>query len=479
MKTEGRLNDFLDSSILACIIFLIIFTPLAFGSVGIGSQLILISVCQCIFLLWLTKGSSAKGIFFSNTIFYYLFIAFIVLIILQTVPLPKFLLKISSPSSYKTYMEFLPGYADRQGWHAISIYPEAAKIEFAKLLSLGLVVFVIVNNFNKKSDILAILTAISATGFLTAFFGIVQRFAWNGMIYWVQPVPEGAGPFGPFVNKNHFAGFMELTIPITVAFVFISDRLEKKIFFGFMSTVMLLALFLSLSRAGILSFFTSIMLIIAVLFLRYFFTRSDSARGRLVAYIVYIVPAVLIISSALFLIARGPLIERFSNLPESFMGRAGIYKDAFRMFLDFPLFGTGLATFGNIFSSYNTSYSQAIVRSAHSDWLQMLSEAGLAGFICVLIFIWAFFKDILYCHFLGRGDCIFRASLKDRTVGLRHDRFILIIMLAGFSSLTSIILHGIFEINLHIPSNGFLAVIIGAVLISAIHNISSEKNQVN
>jgi O-antigen ligase len=147
--------------------------------------------------------------------------------------------------------------------------------------------------------------------------------------------------------------------------------------------------------------------------------------------------------------------------------------------LDFPVFGAGLAAFGNIFSMYNTSYPGLLITDAHSDWVGILSEVGLAGFLCILIFIWAFFKDILYCHFLGRGSCTFKALLKGQTVGLRHDRFILIILLAGFSSLTSIILHGIFETNLHIPSNFFLTVIIGAVLISAIHNISSEKNQVN
>src|SRR3989338_8213715 len=125
MKIEGRLNDFFDSAIRACIIFLIIFTPFAFGAVGIGSQLILISGCQCIFLLWLAKSVPDKRMIFSNTIFNYLFIAFLLLIIFQTVPLPKFLLKMFSPSAYKYYMEFLPGYREGRVWRAISIYPEA------------------------------------------------------------------------------------------------------------------------------------------------------------------------------------------------------------------------------------------------------------------------------------------------------------------------------------------------------------------
>lgn len=444
----------LDVIIEICIIFLIAFTALAFGSVGLGPQIIFISISEFIFFLWLAKAIKAGRIDFTISIFSYLFIAFLTLVIFQSIPLPKFLLKLISPTTYRNYIDFLPGYKEGFMWRSISICPEATKAEFFKALSYGLVGFVIVNNFNKKPQLIRLLCAISITGFAIACFGIIQRYTWNGMIYWIQPVPEGTIAFGPFVNKNHFAGFMELTIPITAMFVFIAERIEKKIFFGFMAAVMLLALFLCLSRAGILSFFVATSFILSVLFLR----RS------LIKYLFYILPAVLIISIFIFFVVKGPLIERFSSAPEAFSGRLRIYKDVLRMFRDFPLFGVGLGNFGNIFSMYKSFSADLIFRHPDSDWLQFLTEAGLSGFLCIVTFIWLFLKDILYCHFLGRGRCAF-----SKDTHLRHDRFVLLVISAGLVSITSIVLHGILDINLHIPSNMFLTCIIGALLMATAH----------
>jgi len=424
-----------DNLIEICIIFLIVFTPLAFGSVGLGPQIILITISEFIFLLFLLKPAQPEQLFFKKNIFSAIFFAFLALIIFQFIPLPKFLLKFLSPSTYKIYLDFLPGYSERQMWRTISVSPAATQIEFFKILSYGLITFITVNIIKTKEQIIRILTAISITGFIIALFGIIQKFTWNGMIYWIQPVPEGVVAFGPFVNKNHFAGFMELTIPITAAFVFISRKIEKKVLFSFMATAMLLALFLSLSRAGILSFFSAL----AILFLIVF------SRRHLKKYLLYILPAILVICIGIFFIARVPLVERFSTAHEAFYLRAGIYKDIFHMFMDFPVFGIGAGAFGKVFSIYKTSFADKIFTHADSDWLQFLSETGLVGFSCIAIFIWLFFKDILYCW------------------SKRHDRFVLTFLLSGTVSLTSIILHGIVDVNLHIPSNILLFCVVAGL----------------
>jgi len=449
------MDNIFDIAIEICVAFLVVFTPLAFGSVGLGPQIILISVSELIFLLWFIKSIKSGKTDYPSGVFIFLFTVFLALIFFQTIPLPKFLLKALSPATYKNYMDFLPGYKEHFMWRSISIYPEATKLEFFKFLSYGFIVFVIANSLNKKQQLLRILTVISVTGFIVACFGIVQKFTSNGMIYWVQPVPEGASQFGPFVNKNHFAGFMELTIPITAAFVFISERLEKKSFFGFMAIVMLLALFLCLSRAGIVSFLAASGLIFLAAFLR----RS------LKRYLFYVLPAALLIAVFAFLIAKAPLVERFSAAPAAIQGRWQIYKDIFRMFKDFPLFGVGLGDFGKIFSMYKTFASDVVYANAHNDWLQFLTETGLIGLFYIVALMVLFFKDIFYCHFLGRGDCVLLKATR-----LRHDRVVIIIIAAGLVSLISIIFHGIFDINLHIPSNVLLVCIIGAVLINLAHS---------
>jgi O-antigen ligase len=137
------------------------------------------------------------------------------------------------------------------------------------------------------------------------------------------------------------------------------------------------------------------------------------------------------------------------------------------MFSESPLFGVGAGAFGATFGRYSSLGSNIVFGHGESDWMQFLAEVGLVGFLCVAIFVWLFFKDILYCHLLDRGRCVFEAT----NAGVRRrDRFALLVIMAGLTSTISIILHGIFDINLHIPSNALLTCVIGGILSSVVHN---------
>ena len=171
------------------------------------------------------------------------------------------------------------------------------------------------------------------------------------------------------------------------------------------------------------------------------------------------------------------MIEKFLGAPAAFLRRTSIYKDIFRMFGDFPVFGIGAGSFASIFAKYKSFNADMVFTHADSDWLQFLAETGLAGFLCIATSMWLFFKDILYCHFLGKGRCAFERQPSQEAVGgMRHDRFVLAVILGGLISMTSIILHATVDINLHIPSNAFLFCIIAAILITVAHNRFHKEN---
>src|SRR5262245_46061746 len=58
--------------------------------------------------------------------------------------------------------------------------------------------------------------AIVGLGVLLALTGIVQRPLYAGKIYGFWTPLQGGSPFGPFVNKNHFAGWMLMAIPVAI-----------------------------------------------------------------------------------------------------------------------------------------------------------------------------------------------------------------------------------------------------------------------
>src|SRR6202041_4126385 len=92
-------------------------------------------------------------------------------------------------------------------------------------------------------------------GFAVALLGIIQHFTSEGTIYWFRELPRGGDVFGPYVNRNHFAGFVELVAPVGLALlVFRGMRRELFAITGLLTIIPVGALILSGSRGGIVCF---------------------------------------------------------------------------------------------------------------------------------------------------------------------------------------------------------------------------------
>src|SRR5208283_5324230 len=99
-------------------------------------------------------------------------------------------------------------------------------------------------------------------GFAVSLFAILQHFTFNGKLYWVREMRYGGTPFGPYVNRNHFAGFAELLIPLAlVPLVLGKVRRQRLVLVGLFAVVPIMALLLSASRGGIVSFCVELVLL--------------------------------------------------------------------------------------------------------------------------------------------------------------------------------------------------------------------------
>src|ERR1043166_9868203 len=106
-------------------------------------------------------------------------------------------------------------------------------------------------------------------GFAVAGLGILQHLTFNGKLYWVREMRYGGIPFGPFVNRNHFAGFAELVLPMSLVPLLLGRvRRERIIIVGILAMIPLSALLLSASRGGIISLGAELGFLALVLALR-------------------------------------------------------------------------------------------------------------------------------------------------------------------------------------------------------------------
>lgn len=300
------------------------------------------------------------------------------------------------------------------------------------LLAYVLIFFLAGQAFRTVEEWRALVWFLMFLGFLVAIFGILQQLTFDGKLYWFRPMRFGGIPFGPYVNRNHFAGFAELVIPVALAPLALGKvRRERWALVTLFALFPIGALFLSASRGGILSFTVELGVLIIIMLLRRTGGKHILAGG-LVLLLAFLMVSWLGVRQ---------ILERFSSMQtlEVTVGkRASMRQDTWRIFRDYPWTGTGLGTLQTVFPAYETQYDARIVNHSHNDYLEALADTGITGGVCCVWFLAALFFDSL--RQLLRSDKSFAAAL--HTSGL--------VGCSGF------LVHSLVDFNLHIPGNALL-----------------------
>jgi O-antigen ligase len=142
------------------------------------------------------------------------------------------------------------------------------------------------------------------------------------------------------------------------------------------------------------------------------------------------------------------IIGRFFTAFEDLQMRRLIWGDTYQIFKDFPLLGSGLGTFAQIFPMYRSFHIQNIVTHAENDFLQLASDTGLIGI--GLLFI-------LFVYLLWKGISGIR-SLSPRS----PQRYI---AMGGLVGVLALMFHSLVERNLQVPANAFLFTFLWALVL--------------
>ena len=308
----------------------------------------------------------------------------------------------------------------------------ATRTELLLLLSDLLLLFLAVQAFHTLLDWRGFVWFGMVFGFLVSIFGILQHLTFNGKLYWFREMRFGGIPFGPYVNRNHFAGFVELILPLAlVPLVMGRVRRERWLVVGLFAVVPVAALFLSASRGGIVSIGVELAVLAVMMILR-------RTMGReLLAGLAVLVVAMLMVSW----LGVGQLLLRFSSFQslEVTMGkRASMRRDTWQIFLLHPIAGTGFGTLQIVYPVYESLYDGKIVNHAHNDYLEALAETGALGGICC-----AWFLGVLFLESLKRLRRL-------------NNSFAGALQLSGLVACTGFLVHSLVDFNLHIPANAML-----------------------
>ncbi len=381
---------------------------------------------------------------------------FFVVTLFLCLPLPTYVLSYLSPVRYQTLMSAHVLLNRPTSWQTLSYIPRLAFSWWVFLICLWLF-FVTVRHLCADSKILRhIVWVMMCVAMLEAAYGLIQALVPTLGVLWVNYVQAYMGSArGTFINRNHFAGFMEMTWPLALGFtmaqggwgqgytlkkIIASERLNRQALLALGVVVLLLALLFSRSRAGITS---------ALMGLWPFVILTRSGRKGISRYswlmLAGIIGMLVIYSMA---IGIGPITERFFSLSGG-DSRLDFWRDSLPIIIDHPL-GIGLRNYENVIPAYNVSMlANKRLEYAHNDYLQLLIETGWIGFIAILtgflIFMW-------------------KNACRIRQMNPKKDPMRFFLAVGAFSGLISLAFHSFFDFNLQIPANCVYFITLMAIL---------------
>jgi O-antigen ligase len=130
------------------------------------------------------------------------------------------------------------------------------------------------------------------------------------------------------------------------------------------------------------------------------------------------------------------MCHRLSDLQNRM--RVAMAKDGLRMFWHKPVLGWGFGTFPTVYPQFRSFYTNLFVNAAHNDYVQVLAETGLVGFLIVIWFIVS----------------VYRRGL--RGLSRWNDNWDQVLRLAALVGCTGILVHSFADFNLQIPANALL-----------------------
>ena len=450
-----------DRLIQILLILLLIFTPIAFGSMEIWAfslmelgilSIILLGTIQ--FLIRETPASSDPDVVPNRqsatpVIFLGLFLFFI---LFQMLPLSAGLLKILSPQTHalRSALSVEPSASS----FPLSFYPFLTQIEFLKWFAL-IALFLFLWQWKALGKGIGILISVTIfVGIFESLYGMIEFFSGHEHILHVDASSLISSVSGTFINRNYFAGYLLMVIPLAIGYIFYCESFNrglsmgwrgrlssidgKTYFLAFGVILMILGLLFSASRMGIMSLLLSFT-VVSLLF------RNPEKRERL-AKIPILILGLAVLWGAW--ISFDAVISRFFAISDVFEMRWEIWANTLQIIRDFPLLGSGLGTFIQIFPAYRSFHVEGFVSHAENDLLQLASEVGLVG-IGLLVVAFLF---LLYKAFSG----IRQLSLED------SERYIGI---GGLVGILALMVHSLVERNIQIPANAFLFTFIFALVL--------------
>lgn len=419
------IDAWLERGILALVLGILVFGPLATGAVRSSDFLIIQGATGVLLLMWAGRLAAARRLRLFWPPVCWAVLAFVVYAIVRYV---------------QADIEYV------------------ARKELIRVLVYAAVFVVIINNVLRKESVMLVAVTLVFVAMGISLYAIYQWGANSNMVWnFVRPEGYGRRGSGTYICPNHLAGFLEMVLPLGVAYTLTGRQSQMmKIALGYATVVILAGIGVSLSRAGWVAAAFGLML--------FFIIKMANRHYRLPAAVLlagFLAAGLIFIQKSY--VAQQRLSQTLEMKKESSATvRYLIWSGAFDMWRRHPWLGVGPGHFDYRFREFRPPTIQLRPEYVHNDYLNTLADWGVVGLGLIVGTLGALVWGVVRCwKYVQRSTADIATGSGGRGAPQSNRSAF---MLGGCAGLFALLVHSAFDFNMQIPANAILAVALMALL---------------
>jgi len=320
-----------------------------------------------------------------------------------------------------------------------SIIPYRAAIEVYKLGSILCVFMATLYYCRGRAEIQRLCMCIAFLGGALSLLGLLQYVGavphnWWNRAHFLSSV---------YVNHNHFAGLLEMILPVSLGLVIAEENKAKRLLLVFLCALMGIALILTLSRGGLVS------ITIALAAMMFFLIKRGVVRSSWGLFLIL----GIFIAGSLILFGLEPLIDRIESIQKlgsksTVIHRLPMWQGAVDLISKNIWLGTGPGTFEYAFLKFRPAGFVYRPGNAHNDYLELLADCGIFAFAVTILLVGILVRRAV--RIIHRDDSLFGIGIGSGCL----------------AAVVSLSIHSLIDFNYHIPANWMLMSVVAGVLLS-------------
>ncbi|MGZ5033980.1 MAG: O-antigen ligase family protein [Usitatibacter sp.] len=389
--------------------------------------------------------------------------AWIALQAVHVVPMPVSWISALSPESARVH-SWVADVGIRPDMATLSVEPNASRVSLLKTLAYAAVFFLVLAVVNRRSRVLMLARSLVYSALVYSVYAVLMHLEGAQLDYFGILIRHGDSASGTFVNRNHFAGYLEMTLAVGIGLLIatLSDRsadtwkkfvrqtiewiLSPKMVLRLALCVLVIALTTTHSRMGNTAFFASLLVagLLGIVLSRY-------ATRNTVLLLASLVAIDLLIVGSWFGVEK--LAQRIEQTTvQDVQDREEPAAYSLDLIRNYPVFGSGPGSFYIVYPGYRKEQAMAFFDHAHNDYAEIASDSGVLG----LGLLGAFVAMSLGAALLAQWR--------------RRDPLMRGMAFACVMGVTAILIHSWVDFNLQIPSNAVYFMVLLALGWISLHH---------